>query len=173
MPNATDIIQQIEALPNGKSYVCVAAPQELARIMDPDEHLHAVVDGYDGKEEESGLLFATEKRVIYIHTGVLWGVHVKSFYYDNISSIQYSSGPYHGNIVIHLDNLTVMFKTVPGEDEAEFVKTIHHLMSSLRSPASPSSDFMDQLERLSELHSSGALTDEEFTSAKQKLLTSS
>ena len=36
-------------------------------------------------------------------------------------------------------------------------------------PPAPASD-MDQLQQLAELHASGALTDEEFTAAKAKIL---
>lgn len=175
MPTEAEVIQQIEALPNGPSYVSVAGPKELARIMDPDEHLYAVVDGYYGKEEECGLFFATEKRVIYIHKGVFWGVHVESFYYDHISSIQYETGFYYGNVTIYMDNHTARLKTVPGEDEEGFVEKVHQLMAVFREKQSPSSpesasSMLSALERLAALHASGALTDEEFTAAKRKLL---
>ncbi|MFE7564019.1 SHOCT domain-containing protein [Kitasatospora sp. NPDC057500] len=37
-------------------------------------------------------------------------------------------------------------------------------------PAAPGADLLDQLERLAALHTAGALTDDEFTRAKQRLI---
>jgi len=45
-----------------------------------------------------------------------------------------------------------------------------HLESLSREETSPSPDLAVQLQKLSELHASGALTDEEFTNAKKRLL---
>ncbi|KQV18421.1 MULTISPECIES: SHOCT domain-containing protein [unclassified Kitasatospora] len=47
---------------------------------------------------------------------------------------------------------------------AQAARDRHH------APAAPAGDLLDQLERLAALHSSGALTDEEFALAKAKLL---
>jgi hypothetical protein len=41
-----------------------------------------------------------------------------------------------------------------------------------QAPASAESDLMAKINQLAQLHASGVLTDEEFTAAKQKLLTS-
>ena len=106
MPTETEVIQQLESFPNGKFYVRVAAPTDLARLMEPDEHIYAVVYGSYGEEDEGGLFVATEKRIIYIHKGLFWGLHVENFYYDHISSVQYSTGFYHGSVTISMGNLT-------------------------------------------------------------------
>ena len=42
--------------------------------------------------------------------------------------------------------------------------------TSASAPSPPSGDLVSQLQRLGDLHTQGAITDEEFTAAKAKLL---
>jgi hypothetical protein len=59
---------------------------------------------------------------------------------------------------------------------ARFLETLDRTVaatpepSTSESPSSPSGDATTELERLAELHAQGALTDEEFASAKAKIL---
>lgn len=171
MPTEKEIIEQFKSPPNGESYIGVAGIKELARIMDDGEAIHAVVDGYYGPDEECGLFLATEKRLIYIHKGILWGVHVEIFDYKNIISLQYSSDPYCGRVRIDMNGHYSFLKTVPGENEAGFVETVRRYMKSAEGRrGGASTDILSQLERLATLHASGALSDEEFTAAKRKIL---
>lgn len=179
MPTEDAVIQQIKACPQGDTVLSVTDTEDLARLLDADESILAFLDGYysDGEKEdyeEYGVLFATEKRLIYTHKGLLWGRHVEFFYYDRISSLQYTSGLVRGRLTIHLDGGRRAYLRNTGDDVGGFASLVRSLMEKVRGgePASPSAsaDFLSGLERLAALHASGALTDDEFTAAKRKLL---
>lgn len=179
MPTEDEVIQQIKARPQGEMVLSVTDTEDLARLLDADESILAFLDGdySDGENEEYeeyGVIFATEKRLIYTHKGILWGRHVEFFYYDRISSLQYTSGLVRGRLAIHLDGGRRAYLRNTGGDVAGFASFVRGLMEKVRGgePASPSAsaDFLSDLERLASLHASGALTDEEFTAAKRKLL---
>lgn len=179
MPTEAEVIEQIRAFPQGEMVLSVTDTKDLSRLLDADESILAFLDGYysDGEKEdyeEYGVLFATEKRLIYTHKGLLWGRHVEFFYYDRISSLQYTSGLVRGRLTIHLDGGRRAYLRNTGDDVGGFASFVRGLMEKARggesASPSPSSDFLSGLERLAALHSSGALTDDEFTAAKRKLL---
>ncbi|MHB8695654.1 MAG: SHOCT domain-containing protein [Solirubrobacteraceae bacterium] len=53
---------------------------------------------------------------------------------------------------------------------ADLSRTLRNVVSQAGAPSSASSDPLDQVEKLAALHSSGALTDEEFAREKAKIL---
>jgi hypothetical protein len=53
---------------------------------------------------------------------------------------------------------------------ADLTRTLRNVASQAAAPSSASSDPLDQVEKLAALHSSGALTDEEFAREKAKIL---
>lgn len=181
MPTEEEVIQQIKSLPNGDAFLRVTDTKDLARLLDEDESILAFIDGdYSENEKEEdkyheyGVLFATEKRLLYMHKGLLWGRHVASFPYEEITSLQYSSALISCCLHIHTGGRTVLLKET-GPDVGDFAERVRHLMAAFREKQSPSSpesasSMLSALERLAALHASGALTDEEFTAAKRKLL---
>ena len=182
MPTEDEVIRQIKSLPKGDVFLPVTDTKDLVRLLDENESILAFIDGdysenekEDDKNYEYGVLFATEKRLLYMHKGLLWGRHVASFPYDEITSLQYSSALISGCLHIHIGGRTVFLKNA-GTDVGDFAEYVRHLMADYREKQSPSSpgtsspDFLSGLERLAALHASRALTDEEFTVAKRKLL---
>ncbi len=70
-------------------------------------------------------------------------------------------------------------KKVAAEQQAESDEQMDQMQSDIDqmktqesdpAPAASSGDMMSELEQLGELHSSGVLTDDEFTAAKAKIL---
>jgi len=58
------------------------------------------------------------------------------------------------------------------DDEQARIANLEAQQQQQSAPAAPSSSLVDQLNQLSQLHDSGALSDADFEAAKQKLLAS-
>jgi len=58
------------------------------------------------------------------------------------------------------------------DDEQARIANLEAQQQQQSAPAAPSSSLVDQLNQLSQLHDSGALSDADFEAAKKKLLAS-
>ena len=64
--------------------------KELPNIIRDDETIKDIVSGFYASH--SGILVATDKRLIFVCKGLMWGLTVEDFPFDKISSIQYELG---------------------------------------------------------------------------------
>ena len=72
--------------------------KELPSILWEDENIERLVQGfYNGG---LGILVATNKRLIFVDKGLVYGLKVEDFPYDKITSIQYKTGLLMGEITI-------------------------------------------------------------------------
>jgi hypothetical protein len=128
-----------------------------------------------------------------------FGARVTSFYYQDITGIEVNTGLLMGVIEINtpayqgtatkdywssitdkdphrLSNCIPIAKTHLAEYKpyiAELERLVREAKEGSRTPTSPASGgggILADLERLAELHTSGALTEEEFQQAKRKIL---
>lgn len=173
-----DVKEAIKAMPiteNGKKDVINRSEvKELPNILHDDETLMDIVGGF--YDQGSGILVATTKRLIFVYKGLMWGMKVEDFPFDRISSIQYETGMLSGELVIFASGNKATIKAVMKDRCRVFCENVRTLIVNSKQESKPSpqssgsDDMLGQLERLSVLHNSGALTDEEFTLAKKKLL---
>ena len=152
--------------------------KELPDILWENEQLEKIVQGYLGTH--SGVLVATNSRVIFIDKRMLGGLHVEDFPYDKISSIQYNTGWVFGKITIFASGNKAIIEQVEKElvrDFCDYVRarisapTQHANVPKQEVPASNNSrSVVEELRELKELLDEGVLTDEEFAKQKKKLL---
>lgn len=98
MPTFEDIQKQIAAIEGGSRFMPRKEIKELPNVLAADERVEQLTPGfYNGG---IGLLVATNRRLIFVDKGMLYGLRVEDFHYDRISSIQYKTGLLLGEITI-------------------------------------------------------------------------
>ena len=138
--------------------------------------LHKLIDLADEFPNEVVQLFEVfEDRISYgltpvSGTGLTDGVPTRNLFswglVANIVDARRGTGLVVESIFNELDTALALIADLSNSAG----QTQSHLKSLSREETSPSTDLAVQLQKLSELHASGALTDEEFTNAKKRLL---
>jgi hypothetical protein len=185
MPSFEEIQEQIKNKEGVHKYLNKREFKELPNILWEDEIIERVISGT--YQSGTGLLLATNKRLIFIDKGLV-KLRVEDFPFDKISSIQYATGIVLGKITVftsgnraEISNLTKS-ETRPFAEYARARitgKTDHasapqNITSEKpEHPTAPAAeDRIKQLERLAYLKHKGMLTEEEFTQEKRRLLSS-
>ena len=179
MYTVDEIKDAIRALPleelQIKMVVDKSEIKELPNIIQDDETIKDIVPGF--YDQGSGILVATNRRLIFVYKGLMWGLKVEDFPFDKISSIQYELGMLGGELEIFASGNEAKIKAVAKDRCRAFCEHVRSLIStSVKKEDAPSAapasndDMLSQLERLAKLKEAGALTDEEFALAKKKLL---
>lgn len=143
--------------------------KELPSILNPNEKIIALVIGT--YNDGTGLLVATNSRLIFIDKGMLYGLKIEDFGLDKITSIQYESGLLLSEIKIMASGNIAKISNVEQGNGKRFSDTVRNLLSQPKNNITETKiDFVDQLERLAKLKDNGIITQEEFNQQKEKLL---
>ena len=177
MPTQEEVKRQISSLNGFERLLGRKEIKELPTILWDDERVEHLVQGlYD---KGNGLLVATNKRLIFVDKGRLYGLRVEDFPYDKISSIQYKTGFMTGEITVYTSGNKAEIQNVEKGQVRVFCESVRARISgpALSRPASSpvhgDSDIIAKLERLALLKSTGVLDEEEFAQQKQAILGSS
>lgn len=181
MAKLEEIQMVIKSLPNGATFWNGKEIKALPSILWEDETVEAVIGGVYNKGR--GVLVSSNKRLLFVDKGLMWGLKVEDFPYDKISSIQYSKGLLMGEITIYTSGNKA---TIEGTDKqycAQFCEQVRARITKISSSACAAKDtsfpiektqnqgdLIEKIKHLGELKMQGILTDEEFALAKQKLL---
>lgn len=132
-----------------------------------------VLDTLNNKVTVPNLTIPTDQRLLAIHS-LRSGVDEYSIPYDSIDSVSIDRGVMKRRIQVTTAGRTYYFEVAGNEHEKakDVVDFIRRKRQESVSGGKPTQkeDPMDKLERLSQLHEKGALTDEEFEEKKTKLL---
>ena len=141
----------------------------LPDILQDGEHVKYIVRGL--YKNRNGVLVATTERIIFFDKGRIWGIQVEEFQYEDVTSVEYSTGIMSGEITIYVAGNTAKIDYVAAGLKP-FVDTVRRMMNERRKAPTlaPDEEFLAKLERLAALKSANMLTDEEFRMAKAKLL---
>ncbi len=161
-----------------KSFLNRKEVKELPHILWEDETVEKIAQGF--YKGGTGILVASNKRLIFIDKGMLYGLTVEDFPYDKINSIQYKTGLALGNITIFASgNNAVIDNMQKGEVKpfAEYVRAritaISQHASAPPTPVPQQDDMFSKLERLAALKDKGILSEAEFNQQKAKILSGS
>lgn len=179
MPTLEQVKEQLSHISGVESLFGRKEIKELPNILWDDEVVEGMITGnYNSK---LGALFATNKRLIFVDKGLLFGLKVEDFPYDKITSIQYETGILMGKITIFASGNKSELKDADKNLVRIFAETVRARIENKGKPAqsaqpaqvSPSLSMEDkiaQLERLQKLKEAGILTDSEFAEQKSKIL---
>ena len=121
----------------------------------------------------TGIFIATDQRLLF-YAKKLTGFDLETFPYANISSMEMAKNLMGYRIRFFASGNSVEMKWIQDGDVRIFVDTVKAQMTVVKSSkaSSPerSTDLVDQLGRLGELHAAGVLTDEEFSAKKAEIL---
>ncbi len=170
MPSLDDVKKQIKQLDGLESFLAHKEIKELPKILWENEEIVNLVQGF--YNNGTGLLVATNRRLIFVDKGMLWGVKVEDFPYDKISSIQYETGLLMGEIDIFASGNRAEIKNIAKAKVRPFAESVRSRISgaAVSKPAEETSNKYAQLEKLAELKEKGILSEKEFEAEKAKLL---
>ena len=176
MPTLEEVQAQIKLLGEVDTFGTKKEIRYLPDILSNDETILSLTSGMmDGN---TWLIVCTERRVIFLDKGMIYGLKQRETPLDKINSVEQKTGMMFGSIGIwdgaaHMEIKNVMKKTVK-----PFVEAVNSAREALKvaekhehpPSASKGSDITSQLERLADLRERGFLTDLEFQAQKAKIL---
>jgi hypothetical protein len=175
MPTLAEVKQQIAAYPHRYIFWTQKEIRALPEVLDDDERVLAVTSGFmDGV---TWLLTCTNRRLIFLHCGMIFGMRQVQMPLDRIQSIDHSSMIAVGSISVWDGASSFSIGLIFKPSILPFVRVTEEAMYALRkgqshpSPAqSEPLDVAGQIAKLAELKEKGHLTEEEFQAQKRKLL---
>lgn len=175
MPTLPEIRRQIDALPHRYIFWTGKEIRALPGILAENESIAALTSGLmDGV---TWLAVCTNRRLIFLHTGMFFGLRQVQIPLDRVQSIDHEYTIFFGSIRVWDGASYFTLRMVLKQSISPFVKAAQEAMLEFRraqkqvltTPA-PASDLASQLERLAALKEKGVLTEEEFQQQKRKLL---
>lgn len=147
----------------------------LPEILLDGEQVLAFTSGLmDGN---TWLITLTDKRVIFLDKGMVFGLKQTVIDLDKVSSVSGETGLLFGKISIHDGSSTRTIENVWKKTVVKFTNKVRDAMEAKKHSNRPSQpqvisgdDIASQLERLAALKEKGFLTQEEFNQQKAKLL---
>ena len=190
MPTLEQVYEQINALPHKYIFYTKKEINYLPEIMGEDEVVMALTSGF--MNNTTWLAVCTNRRVIFLDKGLIFGLKQIQMNLDRIQSIDSSYGLVFGSIRVWDGAAAMNIKMVLKDSVGPFVKTVRMAIDNYRKlvyqdmvssrqqqapaqhqPHQPSGggvDVASQIERLAKLKEQGHLTEEEFQAQKQKVL---
>lgn len=159
-------------LSNSSSFLGRRELSELPKILALDEILDNIAQGTYNNGQ--GILVSTNRRLLFIDKGMLYGLKVEDFPLDKITSIQYETGLLLGGIKIHTSGNIAKIENIEKNTARNFAEFVRNKLSQPKETISNTivsePNVLDQLEKLAKLKENGILTEEEFIEQKKKLL---
>jgi len=173
MATLEEIKEQIKHLDTGSKLLGMKEIKALPDILWEDEKLEKLVQGF--YEKGNGILVATNKRLIFVDKGMIYGIRVEDFPYDKISSIQYETGILGAKITIFASGNKAEIKHVKNAVAKNFGDYVRARISKTHEHASSTKqnleeDMTTQLEKLAGLKEKGIISEEEFSAKKKSIL---
>lgn len=156
----------------------------LPQILSNDELPISIVSGMmDGN---TWLITLTNKRVIFLDKGMVFGLKQLDVNLDDIVSVGGKTGILMGDIIVSTSGQNYKISNVVKATVIPFTNLVNKAKEDKKSHsnnkvdhnqeikqmASTNDDFISKLERLAVLKEKGILSDEEFLSQKEKILNS-
>tara|TARA_B110000879_G_C10819998_1_gene373735 strand:+ start:66 stop:614 length:549 start_codon:yes stop_codon:yes gene_type:complete len=180
MPTLEQVKTQIQRIDGLSKFLGKREIKELPNILWENENVENLIQGT--YNNGNGILVATNKRLVFIDKGLLYGLKVEDFPFDKISSIQYSTGMLLGKLTIFASGNKAIIDNVDKQRVRIFGVFVRNKISSndsenssqttssTRNNTDSQDDILSKLERLAKLKEQGILTEDEFVQQKHKLL---
>nr|WP_315034451.1 PH domain-containing protein [uncultured Chryseobacterium sp.] len=192
-----EIKDQIVALNARLSVLANEEVNELDRVLDQDESLLAIAECIYLQNNREGIVFATQRRVVFIDKKILGGVVRNEFPIREIISIDHIENLLYSILKVNIKGASAEFKLHNKNDGRTFSTIVNGKVQYPETYQKPHSEnvqafqqnipglvqeevysgrkessenIFEQLEKLGKLREIGVLTEEEFTVQKKKLL---
>lgn len=189
MTTLQEVHAQIQALPHKYIFYTKKEIDYLPEIFNDDEYVMALTSGF--MDNKTWLAVCSNKRVIFLDKGMVFGLNTVQMSHDRIQSIDSSYGLLFGSIRVWDGATSMVIRMVWKSSIDPFVKTVRHAIDEykkyqLREAFGAShqdaphqghhgaideqASVAEQLSKLADLVNQGYLTREEFEAQKRKLL---
>lgn len=180
MRTLESIQDEIRALGEVDLFGTAKEVTHLPEILADDENIRYLTSGLTNGT--TWLIVCTQKRIILLDYGFLFGMKQSEMALENINSISYQQGLLFGSIEIWHGGARMLIENCGKETVRPFVDAVNKAIKDLKNENVQSSvkqqesvqtnqdDIVSKLERLAVLKEKGILTDEEFAAQKAKIL---
>jgi len=144
---------------------------ELPNILASNEIIDNIIQGTYNNGQ--GILISTDRRLIFIDKGLLYGLKVEDFPLNKITSIQYETGLLLGKVKIYTSGNIATIENVEKTSSRKFAEFVRDKLSQPKEnnvTVNSQPNVLDQLEKLAKLKENGIISEEEFNDQKKKLL---
>lgn len=150
----------------------------LPEILNSGEQPLAIASGMmDGN---TWLITLTNRRVIFLDKGMIFGVKQVDINLNNIVSVGGKTGLMFGEIMISTSGQNYIIKNVLKGAVIPFTNLVNETRNTMNAPTQPQQEpakatqsfdeQMSKIERLAEMKEEGILTEEEFQQQKKRIL---
>ena len=177
MRTLESIKEEIAALGEVDLFGTAKEVTHLPEILHDDESIKYLTSGLmDGT---TWLIVCTQKRILLLDHGFLFGFKQSEMNLENINSISYQTGLRFGSIEIWHGGARMLIENCDKKTVKPFTDAVNAAIQAIKkgqgnTPQNPvtssSDDVVSQLERLASLMEKGILSQEEFQAQKKKLL---
>lgn len=181
MPTLEQIYAQINALPHKYIFYTKKEINYLPEILTDDEQVLALTSGY--MQYTTWLITCTNRRVILLDRGMIFGLRIVQMNLDRIQSIDASYAILFGSLRFWDGASSINISLIWKSSIAPFIKTVRDAMDNYKKLVfheitdgvhatgnRATTDIASQIERLADLREKGILTLDEFEKQKKKLL---
>lgn len=172
-----DEFKRLSALVGDAPFATKKEFYHLPEILRHGEEVIAIASGAMGGN--TWLITLTERRVIFLDKGMVWGVKQVDVNLDDIVSVGGKTGMLLGEITISTSGQNYTISNVFKKAVIPFTNLVNDTKDKIKNVVAPSSDsrltepqndVVGQLERLASLKERGILSEAEFTQQKTKIL---
>ena len=175
MATLDEVQEQVAALGFTDTFGTKKEIKFLPEVLRGSESIKGLTSGFMGGN--TWLIVCTEKRIIFLDKGMLYGLKQKDTPLEKINSIEHKIGMIFGKITIRDAASEMTIEHIEKTAVAPFLETVNSAIEALKSSANappPAGnehvDVASQLGKLADLRDKGVLTEEEFQGQKKKLL---
>ncbi len=173
MPTLKEIQEQLKTLGTWNTFGTKKEIKSLPDVLSDNEQIKYLTSGWmDGN---TWLITCTNKRVIFLDKGLLYGMKQLEIPLEKINSITQKTGLMFGEIHIWDGASKKQIRNVAKTTVKPFADAVNQAIEDIKTqsvaPAPQQNvDIAGQLEKLAGLKEKGILSEEEFQAQKQKLL---
>lgn len=170
-----EILKRLKELGKVDTFGTKKELKELPNIMYEGETIEYLMSGF--LNGNTWLITCTNKRVLFLDKGMLFGCQQLEIPLEKINSIEAKKGLILGSITIWDGASPMKIDNVQKQSLQPFVKTVNNARESAKNSNFQSSrivenkdDYISQLEKLAILKDKGIVTAEEFEAKKKQIL---
>lgn len=174
MPTLEEVKVQFKAANVTDTYGTKKEINELPKVLANDENIKYATSGL--LNGSTWLITCTNKRILFLDKGMLYGLKQVDIPLEKVNSISYSTGLVLGKIEVWDGASKMVIENVSKSTVKIFVDAVNTAREELNNNSnsqnntSSGQDVVTQLEKLAGLKEKGILTDEEFQKQKAKIL---
>lgn len=172
--NHSDVLARFKEVGVTDTFGTKKEAKELPNILQSDEVIMYATSGF--MDNNTWLITCTNKRLIFLDKGMIFGLKHVDIPIDKINSISYKKGMLLGEIIVHHGSAEMKIKNImkdtlnPMTDAINTEIDNHKLASNNRTVQESGNSAADEILKFKELLDADIITQEEFDAKKKELL---